>query len=154
MVSVIKMNQFKAHSALLETLISIIFHVESMFAPYAPKFIPVLFDLMTSSDWSTKKVSIDAIYSMTAIIKEQIIPYRIDILQALKPNRTHKMKPVREATLETIKLLKETDPPLEEHELAELDDNHQKSARPQPPRSSTALSGAGDRGLPKSATRL
>ena len=49
----------------------------------------------------------DAIYSMTAIIKEEILPFRAEILRALNNCRFDKIKPVREATLETIKLLKE-----------------------------------------------
>lgn len=47
---------------------------------------------------------------MTAIIKEEIVPYRAEILRALNNCRFDKIKPVREATLETIKLLKETGP--------------------------------------------
>ena len=38
------------------------------------------------------------------------------------PFRYHKVKPVREATLETIKLLKETGDPNDEAELAKLGD--------------------------------
>ena len=52
-----------------------------------------------------------------------MIPHRVTILKALKPTRVHKMKPVREATQWTIKLLKESQPPLEAHELAVLEDN-------------------------------
>ncbi len=52
-------------------------------------------------------MAIDAIYSMTAIIKEEIVPYSGDILRALNTSRFDKIKPVREATLETIKLIKE-----------------------------------------------
>ena len=37
------------------------------------------------------------------------------------------MKPVREASQWTIKLLKESQPPLEDYELAMLDDHPQKS---------------------------
>ena len=44
---------------------------------------------------------------MTAIIKEEILPFRAEILRALNNCRFDKIKPVREATLETIKLLKE-----------------------------------------------
>lgn len=66
---------------------------------------------------------------MTAIIQEEILPHRTDILRALKPCKFHKTKPVREAALETIKLLKETEPPLDESELAELEDKPLKSSR-------------------------
>jgi hypothetical protein len=44
---------------------------------------------------------------MTAIIKEDIIPFASDILKVLNGCRFDKIKPVREATLETIKLIRE-----------------------------------------------
>lgn len=65
---------------MLECLISLIFHIENDFCPFASKFLPVLIEFIANPDWNTKKVAIDAIYSMTAIIKEEIIPYRMEIL--------------------------------------------------------------------------
>jgi hypothetical protein len=62
----------------------------------------VIFKLLESPDWTTKKVCIDAVLSMSAILKEQIIPFRMDFLRALKPSKVHKQKPVREAALGTI----------------------------------------------------
>ena len=56
-------------------------------------------------------------------VTEKIIPHRVDILKALKPSRYHTKKPVREATLNTIKMLKETNPPLAGAELAVLEDH-------------------------------
>jgi hypothetical protein len=50
------------------------------FTPYVSKFLPVLIEFIASNEWSTKKVAIDAIYSMSAILKEEIIPFRIEIL--------------------------------------------------------------------------
>lgn len=55
-----------------------------------------------------QKVGIDALNAMTTTVAERIIPHRVSILKALKQTRVHKMKPVREATQWTIKLLKET----------------------------------------------
>jgi len=113
-LSVIGMNQFKAHTPLLECVISLVFHVEQDFAPFASKFLPMLIEFIACPEWSTKKVAIDAIYSMSAILKEEIIPFRLEILQVLHNCRFDKVKPVREATLETIKLLKEIGPPIDE----------------------------------------
>lgn len=45
------------------------------------------------------------------------------------PCRYHKVKPVREATLETIKLLKETGPVIEEAEMAMLEERPLKISR-------------------------
>ena len=114
MVSIIKQNQFKAQSALLETLISLIFHVEQQIVPYAEQLFEVIQEQVKSEDALTKKVSIDAVYALTAIIKDNIVPFRVQILTLLMPLRSHKVKPVREATIETIKILKETGPPIEE----------------------------------------
>jgi hypothetical protein len=61
----------------------------------------------TGQDWNSRKVAIDAVYSMAAIIKEEILPFKNEILKSLNTCRFDKIKPVREATLETIKLLKE-----------------------------------------------
>lgn len=59
-------------------------------------------------------MAIDAIYSMSAILKDEIVPFRLEILQVLNHCRFDKIKPVRDATLETIKLIKELGPPLDE----------------------------------------
>lgn len=59
---------------------------------------------------------------MTAIIKEEILPYRGEILRALNNCRFDKVKPVREATLETIKLLKEIAPDSIEEDTVVFED--------------------------------
>ena len=119
-------------------MISLIFQVDQGFVPLAPRFLPLLISFINNSsstslsssqskdlstnnaangvgsvpgDWTTKKVAIDAIYSMAAIIKEEIVPFKNEILRSLNHCRFDKIKPVREATLETIKLLKEIGPP-------------------------------------------
>ena len=95
-------------------MISLIFHVEGDFTPYVARFLPVLLGYVACADWSTKKVSIDALYSLSAIVKEEVVPFRVEILRVLNHCRFDKVKPVRDATLETIKLLKELGPPLDE----------------------------------------
>ena len=87
------------------------------------RFIPVLIEQISSKDWNTQKVGIDAMNALTTTIPDSIISHRVAMLKALKEPRVHKMKPVREAAQWTIKLLKESEPPLEAHELAILDDN-------------------------------
>ncbi len=54
------------------------------------------------SDWTVRKMAIDVIYTMAAILKETISPYKGEILEVLNTARTDKIKPVREATLEAI----------------------------------------------------
>ena len=111
----------------MESLIAIIFHLtREEFVPFVDRFVPVLLEEVRNSAWETQKVGIDAICAITMQLPDEIIEHRIAILQALKPSRFHKTKPVREAACWTIKLLKETNPPLEEHELAILDEHHEK----------------------------
>jgi hypothetical protein len=91
--------------------------------------MPILIEYIGSSDWNTKKVAIDAIYSISAILKEEIQPYRVDIIKTLNTCRFDKVKPVREATLETIKLIKECGPPLEENLVAETTNERNRDSR-------------------------
>jgi hypothetical protein len=57
---------------------------------------------MTSSDWQVRKMAIDVIYTMAAILREAIAPFKNEILECLGHSRSDKNKPVREATLEAI----------------------------------------------------
>lgn len=57
---------------------------------------------MTLSDWTTRKMAIDVIYTMAAILKDVLSPYKKEILEALNHSRIDKIKPVREATIEAI----------------------------------------------------
>lgn len=59
---------------MLETLISIVFHIEGLISSYADRCIEVALEQTKSEDVATKKVAIDALYSLGAIIKEQIVP--------------------------------------------------------------------------------
>ena len=79
-IGIFRSNQFKAHAALLETLISIVFHVENMIEPFTEKLLEVKLDQVKNEDSLTKKVAVDAIYAITAIVKDKIIPFRLLIL--------------------------------------------------------------------------
>lgn len=43
-VTIFKTSAFRAHAALLESLITIVFYLEDEFAPFVNKFIPVLIE--------------------------------------------------------------------------------------------------------------
>lgn len=65
-----------------------------------------MMECMTMNDWTTRKMAIDVIYTMAAILKDTISPYKNDILEVLNHCRTDKIKPVREATVEAIQMIK------------------------------------------------
>ena len=52
-------------------------------------------------------MAIDVIYTMAAILKTALSPYKQEILEVLNTSRTDKNKPVREATLEAIQAVRE-----------------------------------------------
>jgi hypothetical protein len=58
------------------------------------------------SEWTVRKMAIDVVYTMAAILRETLIPYKKDILEVLNHCRSDKLKPVREATLEAIEAVR------------------------------------------------
>ena len=52
-ISVFKTSAFRGQAALLESLITIVFYLEDEFAPFVDRFIPVLIEQISSSDWNT-----------------------------------------------------------------------------------------------------
>ena len=59
-------------------------------------------------------MSIDCIYTLAAILNDVVIPYKKEILDVLNQCWFDKMKPVWEATLEALSIIKEIGPPVEE----------------------------------------
>jgi hypothetical protein len=62
---------------------------------------------MTNSDWQVRKMAIDVIYTMAAILREALINYKQEILEVLNHSRSDKIKPVREASIEAIQAVKD-----------------------------------------------
>lgn len=52
-------------------------------------------------------MAIDVIYTFAAILKDPICPYKNEILETLSVSRTDKVKPVREAAIEAIQIVRE-----------------------------------------------
>ena len=86
--------------------------VENDFKVHAIEFLPNLLECMTHADWTTRKMAIDVIYTMAAILRDALSPYKLEILEVLNHSRTDKIKPVREATLEAIQAVKEIPGPV------------------------------------------
>ena len=54
-----------------------------------------------------RKMAIDVIYTMAAILKDSLRPFKSEILDILNHQRADKIKPVREASLEAIQAVKD-----------------------------------------------
>jgi len=96
----------------LESVISLVLAVEQDFSPHCEEFLPLLMDILTSTtgasaEWIVRKMAIDVIYTFAAILKEPLAPFKNELLEALSLTRTDKIKPVREASLEAIQMVRE-----------------------------------------------
>lgn len=58
------------------------------------------------NDWATRKMAIDVIYTLAAILKDVLVPFKSEILEVLNHSRFDKYKPVREATQEAYQTIK------------------------------------------------
>lgn len=108
MCEIVKTKHFVAHQQFLESLISLIFHIQIDFKYYYEKFLPYLIEqIQKSKDAQTKRVAIDALYSIGAHLKDEIVGHIEELLPILNVCRVDKNQPVRAAAQETIKLFKE-----------------------------------------------
>jgi hypothetical protein len=60
-----------------------------------------------SAEWLVRKMAIDVIYTFAAILKGTLAPFKNELFEALSLTRTDKIKPVREASLEAINMVRE-----------------------------------------------
>ena len=98
----------KCATQILETLISLVLAVEYEFEPYARKFIPMLLEASENQkDWSTRKMSIDVIYTFAAFLPDAIVPDVDLIVRMLKERKSDKIKHVREAAHEALAKINE-----------------------------------------------
>ena len=74
-------------------------------------------------------MAIDCIYTLAAILSDVIIPFKKEILNVLKNCKFDKMKPVWEATVEAMTMLKEIGPPIEETESQTTASSKKKKVR-------------------------
>ena len=72
--------------------------------------MPIFVDIIQKTkDTNTKRVAIDAIYSIGAHLTNEVLEYKDELIAILDKCRTDKSQPVRAAAQETLKLLKELD---------------------------------------------
>lgn len=96
----------KAKGQILETIISLAIAIEENFEAHAVSFLPLLLEQMGSSEWATRKLAIDVVYTFAAIVPNALIPFKQEITDVLNQSRFDKYKPVREATLEALQAVK------------------------------------------------
>lgn len=107
LLELLKSNTLKCSTQLLECLISLILAVESEFESYSSEFIQILKEFLSSSEWTTRKMSIDVLYTYATFLPKVIQPQAKLLLALIKTKRFDKVKQVREASSEAIKKIKE-----------------------------------------------
>ena len=86
---------------------------------------------MALNEWHTRKIGIDVMYTIAAILGDVLAPYTKEIYEVLNHCRFDKMKPVREAAIEAINLIKEIDPSVVEDQSQESYAKNRNSRVPQ-----------------------
>lgn len=116
-------------------MIALLLSVEQEFEPFAVNFLPTLLECMALNEWHTRKIGIDVMYTIAAILGDVLLPYTKEILEVLNHCRFDKMKPVREAAIEAINLIKDLDPSAaEEIQSQDSATRRDRSSRVQPPK--------------------
>ena len=69
--------------------------------------MPILLGMIKTRDPKLKRVAIDVIYSLSVHCQGQIAKNKLQIVKVLDVCRTDRAKPVRDAAMETLKMMKE-----------------------------------------------
>ena len=64
----------------------------------------------SSKDQEIKKMAIDVIYTVAAILPPTLSPFKEHLIEVLNESRFDKQKPIREATIEAISAIKDLPP--------------------------------------------
>ncbi|CDW76319.1 armadillo beta-catenin-like repeat-containing protein [Stylonychia lemnae] len=121
----------KCRAQILECVISIVLSIEKEFHPYVKSFLPFILEGAQSKDQETKKMAIDVIYTLAAILPPALSPFKDHFIEILNESRFDKQKPIREATIEAISALKDL-PPQKQERVSRSDGPDKKASREDP----------------------
>ncbi len=80
----------KCRAQILECLISIVLSIEKDFEPYIKNFMPFMVEGASSKDLELKKMAIDVIYTVAAILPPTISTYKDHLIEVLNESRFDK----------------------------------------------------------------
>lgn len=100
----------KCKAQILECLISLVLSIEKEFEPFVKQFLPFIIEGAQSKDQETKKMAIDVVYTIAAILPPTVAPYKDHFIDTLNESRFDKIKPIREAAIEAISAVKDLPP--------------------------------------------
>jgi len=72
-------------------LLSLILGVEEKFSPYTGPVLPIIVDNMGNSDWMARKISVDAIYTLSVLMPDSLENFKNELLEVLNHCRFDKV---------------------------------------------------------------
>jgi len=81
--------------------------VEEKFSPFTGPILPLIVDNMGNADWMARKISVDAIYTLSVLMPESLENFKNELLEVLNHCRFDKIKHVRDAAIVAINIIKD-----------------------------------------------
>lgn len=88
-------------------LIAYVLAVDKDFQPYTSQFLSYLIENIQNTDFNTRKIAVEVIYTIAKVIPNSLKPYKQELLEIIGELRFDKMKPVREASQEALTAIKD-----------------------------------------------
>ena len=90
------------------TLLSTILNQNPRFysGPMSP-VLPIIVDNMGNKDWMARKISVDAIYTLSVLMPESLENFKNELLEVLNHCRFDKIKHVKDAAIVAINIIKD-----------------------------------------------
>ncbi|KAL4633907.1 hypothetical protein ACB092_04G157300 [Castanea dentata] len=112
----LKCESFKAKSALLALIGSVVSTGAASFGGVVKNLVPCLVEFLSSEDWAARKAAAEALLSLAVVQRDSLPEYKANCLKVFETRRYDKVKAVREVMNEMIEAWKQI--PDVSHELS------------------------------------
>ena len=95
LIEFLRAPHFKSQTHLLEALLSLILSVEKEFRKNVDAVMEYILEIFARNgnlEWTVKKISIDLIYTLAIILKEEVVKYKERLLILLQERKCDKVK--------------------------------------------------------------
>ena len=101
---------FECKLDLLNCTISLIFTGEKKFKPYANNILCKIIDYLTDEEWLKRKLAINIVYTLLFYCKEEVLADKDNFMDFLMACKDDPVSEVRKVCLQTLNIIKESDP--------------------------------------------
>ncbi|XP_030938708.1 TORTIFOLIA1-like protein 3 isoform X2 [Quercus lobata] len=103
----LKCESFKAKSALLALIGSVVGTGAASFGGVVKNLVPCLVEFLSSEDWAARKAAAEALLSLAVVQRDSLPEYKANCLKVFETRRYDKVKAVREVMNEMIEAWKQ-----------------------------------------------